>query len=50
MLTGYLQYAGMYIPYLANYIYDTPSLLDMHLQGLWLGSRTSLFLLSLFPI
>jgi hypothetical protein len=40
----------MYIPYLANYIYDTPSLLDMHLQGLWLGSRASLFLLSPFPI
>jgi carboxypeptidase D len=46
MLTP-LQYAGMYIPYLANYIYDTPNALALDLQGIWLGSRT--LFLSLLP-
>ncbi|KAA1473927.1 alpha/beta-hydrolase [Dentipellis sp. KUC8613] len=35
-LTGE-SYAGMYIPYIANYIYENPTALDLSLQGIWLG-------------
>lgn len=29
----------MYIPYLANYIYEHPTLLDLKLKGFWLSDR-----------
>jgi carboxypeptidase D len=35
-LTGE-SYAGQYIPYIANYIYDHPTLLDLDLQGIWIA-------------
>ncbi|KIL59166.1 hypothetical protein M378DRAFT_15030 [Amanita muscaria Koide BX008] len=35
-LTGE-SYAGMYIPYIADYIYTHPTLLDLELQGIWMG-------------
>ncbi|KAF8350960.1 Alpha/Beta hydrolase protein [Amanita rubescens] len=35
-LTGE-SYAGTYIPYIADYIYSNPSLLDLSLQGIWMG-------------
>ncbi|KAI0051492.1 alpha/beta-hydrolase [Auriscalpium vulgare] len=31
-------YAGMYIPYIADYIYSHPGSLALNLQGIWLGS------------
>jgi len=33
------QYAGMYVPYVANYIYEnmTRSSLDLHLRGIWMN-------------
>ncbi|KAI0285118.1 Alpha/Beta hydrolase protein [Russula aff. rugulosa BPL654] len=35
-------YAGMYVPYTANYIYEntTSSTLDLNLQGIWLNDPT----------
>ncbi|KAH8980669.1 Alpha/Beta hydrolase protein [Lactarius akahatsu] len=36
-LTGE-SYAGLYLPYLADYIFSNPSLLDLKVQGIWLGS------------
>ncbi|KAG1897584.1 Alpha/Beta hydrolase protein [Suillus fuscotomentosus] len=35
-LTGE-SYAGTYVPYLANYIYENPTLLDLSLQGMWIS-------------
>ncbi|KAF8120710.1 Alpha/Beta hydrolase protein [Boletus edulis] len=35
-LTGE-SYAGTYIPYIANYIYENPTLLDLSLQGMWIS-------------
>ncbi|KAG2108312.1 Alpha/Beta hydrolase protein [Suillus cothurnatus] len=35
-LTGE-SYAGTYVPYIANYIYENPSLLDLSLQGIWIS-------------
>lgn len=35
-LTGE-SYAGMYIPYIANYIYNDQSALSLSLQGIWIG-------------
>ncbi|KAG1800313.1 Alpha/Beta hydrolase protein [Suillus plorans] len=30
-------YAGMYVPYIANYIYENPSRLGLSLQGIWIN-------------
>ncbi|KAG2126279.1 Alpha/Beta hydrolase protein [Suillus clintonianus] len=30
-------YAGVYVPYIANYIYENPTLLDLSLQGIWIN-------------
>ncbi|KAG2134925.1 Alpha/Beta hydrolase protein [Suillus bovinus] len=30
-------YAGMYVPYIANYIYEDPTRLDLSLQGIWIN-------------
>ncbi|KIY43594.1 alpha/beta-hydrolase [Fistulina hepatica ATCC 64428] len=30
-------YAGYYVPYIANYIYENPEALDLSLQGIWIG-------------
>ncbi|KAG1897571.1 Alpha/Beta hydrolase protein [Suillus fuscotomentosus] len=30
-------YAGRYVPYIANYIYENPTLLDLSLQGIWIN-------------
>ncbi|KAG6873608.1 hypothetical protein C0995_013981 [Termitomyces sp. Mi166 len=30
-------YAGTYVPYIANYIYEHPTLLDLSLQGIWIS-------------
>ncbi|KAI0317692.1 Alpha/Beta hydrolase protein [Amylostereum chailletii] len=30
-------YAGMYVPYIANYIYEHPGALDLDLQGIWIS-------------
>ncbi|KAF7318183.1 Carboxypeptidase [Mycena chlorophos] len=30
-------YAGMYVPYIANYIYENPGSLDLNLQGIWIA-------------
>ncbi|KAF8999389.1 Alpha/Beta hydrolase protein [Cyathus striatus] len=30
-------YAGMYVPYIANYIYTHPGTLDLSLQGIWIA-------------
>ncbi|KDQ52024.1 hypothetical protein JAAARDRAFT_40628 [Jaapia argillacea MUCL 33604] len=38
-LTGE-SYGGMYVPYIANYIYSHPGALDLNLQGIWLGDPT----------
>ncbi|KAF8638469.1 hypothetical protein AX17_002180 [Amanita inopinata Kibby_2008] len=35
-LTGE-SYAGTYIPYIANYIYSNPGMLDLNLRGIWMG-------------
>ncbi|PPR04910.1 hypothetical protein CVT24_007154 [Panaeolus cyanescens] len=35
-LTGE-SYAGTYIPYIANYIYQHPGALDLNLQGMWIS-------------
>lgn len=35
-LTGE-SYAGTYVPYIANYIYENPTLLDLSLQGMWIS-------------
>ncbi|KAG1741356.1 Alpha/Beta hydrolase protein [Suillus lakei] len=35
-LTGE-SYAGIYVPYIANYIYENPTLLDLSLQGIWIN-------------
>ncbi|KAH7921991.1 alpha/beta-hydrolase [Leucogyrophana mollusca] len=35
-LTGE-SYAGTYVPYIANYIYENPTLLDLSLQGIWVS-------------
>ncbi|OSX60724.1 hypothetical protein POSPLADRAFT_1148075 [Postia placenta MAD-698-R-SB12] len=35
-LTGE-SYAGTYIPYIANYLYDNPYLLDLPLKGFWIS-------------
>ncbi|KAF9475826.1 alpha/beta-hydrolase [Pholiota conissans] len=35
-LTGE-SYAGTYIPYIANYIYEHPGALDLNLQGMWIS-------------
>ena len=33
------QYAGTYVPYIANYIYEHPTLLDLKLKGFWISDR-----------
>ncbi|KAK7676938.1 hypothetical protein QCA50_020056 [Cerrena zonata] len=38
-LTGE-SYAGTYIPYIANYIYEHPTLLDLKLKGFWISDPT----------
>ncbi|KIP03345.1 hypothetical protein PHLGIDRAFT_77748 [Phlebiopsis gigantea 11061_1 CR5-6] len=35
-LTGE-SYAGMYIPYITNYIYEHPGALDLNTKGFWIG-------------
>jgi carboxypeptidase D len=35
------QYAGMYIPYFADYIYSHAAALDLKLQGFWISDRMS---------
>ncbi|KAK7691257.1 hypothetical protein QCA50_004650 [Cerrena zonata] len=35
-LTGE-SYAGTYVPYIANYIYEHPTLLDLKLKGFWIS-------------
>ena len=35
-LTGE-SYAGMYVPYIANFIYQNPKALDLNLQGIWIS-------------
>ncbi|KAF7331480.1 Carboxypeptidase [Mycena kentingensis (nom. inval.)] len=30
-------YAGMYVPYIANFIYNNPSLLSLSLKGIWIA-------------
>ncbi|KAG2090018.1 Alpha/Beta hydrolase protein [Suillus discolor] len=35
-LTGE-SYAGTYVPYIANYIYENPTQLDLSLQGIWIS-------------
>ncbi|KAJ7661534.1 alpha/beta-hydrolase [Mycena polygramma] len=30
-------YAGQYVPYIANFIYENPTLLDLSLQGIWIS-------------
>ncbi|KAG6840952.1 hypothetical protein C0991_003012 [Blastosporella zonata] len=30
-------YAGTYVPYIANYIYENPTLLDLSLRGIWIS-------------
>ncbi|KAJ7601105.1 Alpha/Beta hydrolase protein [Mycena floridula] len=30
-------YAGMYVPYIANFIYENPTMLDLSLQGFWIA-------------
>ncbi|KAG1785880.1 Alpha/Beta hydrolase protein [Suillus plorans] len=35
-LTGE-SYAGAYVPYIANYIYENPTQLDLSLQGIWIS-------------
>ncbi|KIM42681.1 hypothetical protein M413DRAFT_444355 [Hebeloma cylindrosporum] len=35
-LTGE-SYAGTYVPYIANYIYEHPTALDLNLQGIWIA-------------
>lgn len=30
-------YAGTYVPYIANYIYEHPGVLDLNLQGIWIA-------------
>ncbi|KAG6877822.1 hypothetical protein C0993_003606 [Termitomyces sp. T159_Od127] len=30
-------YAGAYVPYIANFIYEHPTLLDLDLQGIWIS-------------
>lgn len=35
-LTGE-SYAGVYVPYIANYIYEHPGVLDLELQGIWIA-------------
>jgi carboxypeptidase D len=37
-LTGE-SYAGMYVPYIADYIYAHPTMLDLQLQGIWIADR-----------
>ncbi|KZT35222.1 alpha/beta-hydrolase [Sistotremastrum suecicum HHB10207 ss-3] len=41
-LTGE-SYAGTYIPYLADYIYENPGLLDLQLQGIWIADPSLSF-------
>ncbi|KAI0293644.1 Alpha/Beta hydrolase protein [Multifurca ochricompacta] len=31
-------YAGLYVPYIADFIYSNPDLLDLKVQGIWLGA------------
>ncbi|KAK0191664.1 alpha/beta-hydrolase [Armillaria mellea] len=33
-------YAGMYVPYVANYIYEHPGELDLDLKGIWIADPT----------
>ncbi|KIM77994.1 hypothetical protein PILCRDRAFT_607714 [Piloderma croceum F 1598] len=35
-LTGE-SYAGTYVPYIANYIYENPTALNLNLQGIWIS-------------
>ncbi|KIJ45862.1 hypothetical protein M422DRAFT_74935 [Sphaerobolus stellatus SS14] len=30
-------YAGMYVPYIANFIFENPGMLDLNLQGTWIS-------------
>jgi len=30
-------YAGMYVPYIANFIFENPGALDLNLQGIWVS-------------
>ena len=30
-------YAGMYVPYIANFIYENPGAVDLDLQGIWVS-------------
>ncbi|KAG1840917.1 Alpha/Beta hydrolase protein [Suillus subalutaceus] len=38
-LTGE-SYAGRYVPYIANYIYENPTRLDLSLQGIWISDAS----------
>ncbi|KAJ3773603.1 alpha/beta-hydrolase [Lentinula raphanica] len=35
-LTGE-SYAGMYVPYVANFIYENPGIVDLNLKGIWVS-------------
>ncbi|KAF9558385.1 alpha/beta-hydrolase [Agrocybe pediades] len=41
-LTGE-SYAGTYVPYIANYIYEHPGALDLNLQGMWISDPSLSF-------
>ena len=43
-----MKYAGTYVPYIANHIYNNPSELDLNLKGFWISDRTSKFLFVYF--
>ncbi|KAH9483197.1 putative serine carboxypeptidase [Psilocybe cubensis] len=41
-LTGE-SYAGTYVPYIANFIYENPTMLDLNLQGIWISDPSLSF-------
>ncbi|KAG6820332.1 hypothetical protein H0H92_001926, partial [Tricholoma furcatifolium] len=36
-VTGEIYAPGMYVPYIANYIYEKLTALDLNLQGTWMS-------------
>ncbi|KZS90898.1 alpha/beta-hydrolase [Sistotremastrum niveocremeum HHB9708] len=36
-------YAGTYVPYIANFIYENPTMLDLDLQGFWISDPSLSF-------
>ncbi|KIJ33176.1 hypothetical protein M422DRAFT_183566 [Sphaerobolus stellatus SS14] len=36
-------YAGMYVPYIANFIYENPGMVDLNLQGIWISDPSISF-------